>query len=351
MSHKAKFIGITMGFVCFLCCQGFLLRGENKDVQSGQRYERLLIYNVHVVDGNGTPLSGPVDVVLKKNKIESVRRSRTDIASYDKEAHLIDGTGLYLLPGLINIHAHIHDQRGGKKIPFEYLYKLWLSCGITTVRDVGSNYKKTIIQREKSASGQIIAPRILLYMRAFANSPQQMRLKIRDIKKQNGDGVKIFGMDRDIMAAALQEAHLLGLPVAHHVGVEETDASDDAALGVTSIEHWYGVPDAALHGSQRFPSWYNYNNENHRFRYAGRLWREADPDKLKIVLTNLIKKGVAWCPTFVIYEANRDLMRAQNQPWFKDYLHPSLKSYFKPDPDNHGSYHWNWSTSDEVFWK
>jgi len=47
---------------------------------------------------------------------------------------------------------------------------------------------------------------------------------------------------------------------------------------------------------------------------------------------------VAWDPTFSIYEASRDLVRAQNQPWFKDYLHPSLEEYFKGSLDNHGSY-------------
>ena len=60
---------------------------------------------------------------------------------------------------------------------------------------------------------------------------------------------------------------------------------------------------------------------------------------------------MSWCPTFVIYEANRDLLRAKNQPWFSDYLHPSLEEYFIPNPSNHGSYHWNWTTTDEVFWR
>jgi adenine deaminase len=40
-----------------------------------------------------------------------------------------------------------------------------------------------------------------------------------------------------------------------------------------------------------------------------------------------------------------------NQPWFKDYLHPALAEFFKPNPRHHGSFHWNWSTTDEVFWR
>ena len=70
-----------------------------------------------------------------------------------------------------------------------------------------------------------------------------------------------------------------------------------------------------------------------------------------MVLQNLVDHNVAWVPTFVIYEANRDLQRAMHQPWFKDYLHPALEQYFIPNPANHGSYHWNWSTTDEIAWK
>jgi hypothetical protein len=123
-------------------------------------------------------------------------------------------------------------------------------------------------------------------------------------------------------------------------------------FGTRSIEHWYGVPDAAiLGGVQGFPSGYNYNNEVDRFRWAGRLWREADPEKLGTVLQAMVDAKVAWNPTLVIYEASRDLQRAQGQPWFKDYLHPTLEEYFRPNPANHGSYFIGWSSTDEAYWK
>lgn len=354
MMNITKHFKVTlMIWICvgFLLHQGLGIEARGEQKENGRRYDVLVIRNVVIIDGKGTPPRGPMDVIVKKNKIHSLRRAGKDKNEYKDAGKIIDGTGMYLLPGLINIHAHIHDNRGGKPIPFEYLYKLWLSCGITTVRDVGSSHRLTLREREKSRQGLVPAPRIFLYMGAFAGTPEDARQRVREIKAKGGDGVKIFGMDRDILEATLDEAHKLGLRVAHHVGVEETDAWDDAALGVTSIEHWYGVPDAALHGSQGFPYWYNYSNENQRFRYAGRLWREADPEKLHKVLQTMVEKKVAWCPTFVIYEANRDLTRAMNQPWFKDYLHPALEEYFKPNPDHHGSYQWNWTTTDEIFWK
>ncbi|MFB0518567.1 MAG: amidohydrolase family protein [Acidobacteriota bacterium] len=340
---------ISLVLFGILIAQG--LFGETRGVKSGTRYDRLVIRNVVIIDGNGTPPSGPVDIIIEENKISSVQSASGDEKAYESEQHVLDGTGMYLLPGLINNHVHLQDSRGSMPIPFEYFYKLCLACGVTSVRDVGSNYDKTIEERRKSQEGLIAAPRIFLYMRAGGRTPEEARQRVQEVKKQGGDGVKIFSIDRDIMKATMDEAHKLGLKVAHHAAVEETDAWDDAEFGVTSIEHWYGVPDAALHGSQNFPYWYNFSNENDRFRYAGHLWREADPQKLKKVLQRLVEKGVAWCPTFVIYEANRDLLRAMNQPWFKDYLHPALEKYFKPNPAHHGSYHWNWSTTDEVFWR
>ena len=327
------------------------LRAENRGVEHGQRYDRLVIRNVIVIDGKGTPARGPQDIVVEGNKIAAVRGAAARPDAYKNEKHVLDGTGMYLLPGLINSHVHLQDERAGIPQPFEYEYKVWLSCGITTIRDVGSDSKKALAERRKSQEGSIVAPRLYIYMVAGGATPEDGRKAVRAIKEQGGDGVKIFGMDRDIMEAIVDESKKLGLKVSHHVGVEETDARDVAAFGVSTLEHWYGIPDAALKGSQNFPPSYNYNTESDRFRWAGRLWREADPAKLDAVLTAMIAKGVAWVPTFSTYEACRDMTRARNLPWFKEYLHPALEEYFKPSPARHGAFSWGWSTEDEIAWK
>jgi imidazolonepropionase-like amidohydrolase len=327
------------------------LQAQNRGVEHGQRYDRLVIRNIVVIDGKGTPARGPLDIVVEGNKIAAVRGANTRPDAYKNEKHVLDGTGMYLLPGLINSHVHLQDERAGIPQPFEYEYKVWLSCGITTIRDVSSDAKKALIERRKSQEGTIVAPRLYIYMVAGEATPEEGRKAVRAIKEQGGDGVKIFGMDRDIMAAIVDESKKLGLKVAHHVGVEETDTRDVAAFGVDTIEHWYGVPDAALKGSQNFPPSYNYNNESDRFRWAGRLWREADPAKLDAILAKMVEKGVAWVPTFSTYEACRDMTRARNLPWFKEYLHPALEEYFKPSPARHGAFSWGWSTEDEIAWK
>ena len=331
------------------------------DVVSGKRYGRLVIRNAIVVNGNGTPARGPFDIVLENNLIAAlvpldpvaIKNGSANRPDGDAE---IDATGKYVLPGLINAHAHVQDSRGGIPQPLDYELSLWLACGITTIRDVGSDVGKTLKLAEESNKGEVAAPRILVYAR-YSSRPMpkntdEAREKVRELKAKGVDGLKLFGLDRDIMEAVLDEAHKLDLGIAHHAGVEETNAWDDIHFGTTSIEHWYGIPDAALEeGVQQFPASYNYNNEVDRFRYAGRLWREADHERLMQVLDAMIESGVAWVPTMDIYEASRDLQRAQTQPWFEDYLHPTLERYFRPDPANHGSYFLGWTSEDEVYWK
>jgi imidazolonepropionase-like amidohydrolase len=203
-----------------------------------------------------------------------------------------------------------------------------------------------------------VAPRIFVYPQFAseegrnAKTPAEVRAHVQRLKQLGVDGIKFGGIDRDLMEAAYDEARKLGLPTAHHIGVEETNAWDEVKFRGRSIEHWYGVPDAAIRDlRQNFPTDYNYLDETDRFRWAGRLWREADPNILDSLLTALVKAEVTWVPTMDIYEASRDLQRAQTQPWFRDYLHPSLANYFKPDPANHGSYFIGWSSTDEVYWK
>ena len=359
----------TRLLVCVLCVCASVSPAVGQDagtrgVTHGQRPAgKLIIRNALVVEGNGTPTTGPFDIVLENGSIVdmvpldpvAVRSGRARRPEGTAE---IDATGKFVLPGLINIHGHIQDERGGEPQPTAYQNKLWLASGITTVRDVsaGADAKQFVEYRAQSAAGTLEAPRFFICagfnMRPSPRTPEQARARVQELKKIGVDCIKIVGLDRDIMAAMLDEAHKVGLPVAHHAGVEETNAWDDIHYGTTTIEHWYGIPDAAiLDRVQNFPAGYNYSDEVDRFRYAGRLWREADPKRLDMVLDSMVAKGVAWNPTLEIYEASRDLTRAQNQPWFRDYLHPSLEDYFKPDPSNHGSYFLGWTTTDEIFWR
>lgn len=343
-------------FAC-LAVMPFVLMGQTAlaPTESGVRQGRLLVTNALVVDGSGTPANGPRTIVIEGNRIVAVTPGPGRPLAGDK---VIDAKGKYVLPGLINVHAHIQDERAGWPMRQDYQFGVWLASGITSVRDVGSNFEKSKALREQSQKNGIVAPRLFLYAVLGMNpapsveNEAAIRARVQQIKDSGADGLKFFEISDWAMGIMQQEAHRLGLRTAHHAAVAETNAWHDIKYGTTSIEHWYGIPDAALKdGVQNFPGSFNHQYEVDRFRYAGHLFRQTDPVKLGQVLDGMVKAQVAWSPTLNIYEAARDLLRYQTQPFFKEYLHPALEKFFAPDPNNHGSFFLNWTSADEAEWR
>src|SRR4029079_4408397 len=160
---------------------------------------------------------------------------------------------------------------------------------------------------------------------AYSGTTDEIRALVRSAKQRGADGLKLIGpMDRDQAAATIDEAKRVGLPTTVHIAVGEATARDFVDLGVNCIEHFYGIADAALDGVQDFPPEMNLANEIHRFGRAGELYTQdnLNPEKLSKLLDDMVAKGVAWSPPMSTYEAARDLVRAENLPWYKDYLHP-----------------------------
>jgi imidazolonepropionase len=69
------------------------------------------------------------------------------------------------------------------------------------------------------------------------------------------------------------------------------------------------------------------------------------------VLEAFLALDFTFVPTFTIYDANRDLMRARQADWHRDYTWKSMWRYFAPQRGGHGSYWYRWSTQNEIEWK
>lgn len=345
----------------------------------GQRAQRLLIRNATVVSGRGSPRSnramppeGPIDIVIENGRIvdmilrDPVNMGRPEAVQDDLGADLVlDAAGMYVMPGLVDMHVHIRpdgEDLGPRAL--DYQYRLWMGHGVTTVRDAGTGATlgTMVAQRAASDRQDIVAPRLVLCQRwplplrrwDVGNTPESARAMVRSFKEQGADCIKVSkspGHYPDVMEALVDEGRSLGMKTMVDLKVSETDAVTASEAGVASIEHWYGVPDAALDGSQDFPSDYNYWNELDRFRWAGDLWRQADPGKLSDVIDLLIRNGTNWDPTMVVYEDNRDQWRAVTLPWTRTLYHPSVIEGMWPDEATHGAFKTEWKTSDEVMWR
>jgi imidazolonepropionase-like amidohydrolase len=364
---------LLFSLFCFPCLV-FAQVKKSPDRKEGEGpYPQLIIRGVTLINGNGAPPIGPVDVVVEQNKIVEVKsvgypgvpidtKSRPKLKTGGKE---MDCTGMYMLPGLIDMHGHIGGQAQGADA--EYVFKLWLGHGITAVRDpaAGNGLDWVLEHKRKSIANTITAPRLFAYTvfgqgeQDGINTPDQARAWVRKNAERGADGIKFFGAPPEIMTAALQENKKLGLRSAcHHaqMDVARWNVLNSARAGLTSMEHWYGLPEALFNDRivQNYPVDYNYQNEQDRFTEAGKLWKQAAPpysEHWNKVMKELLDLDFTIDPTFNIYEANRDLMRARRAEWHEEYTLPSLWRFYMPSRISHGSYWQSWGTEQEIVWK
>ncbi len=335
-------------------------------------HSQLIIRGVMLINGNGAPPQGPIDIVVENNTIKKIQvvgypgvgimqDKRPQLKSGGKE---LDCTGMYLMPGFVDMHGHIGGNPQGAD--FEYVFRLWMGHGITTVREPsGRGVDYTLDLKRRSAKNEIVAPRILAYT-GFGqgndepiSSAEMAREWVRNNAKKGADGIKFFGAEPEIMDAALRENKKLGLRSAcHHaqLNVARWNVLHSARAGLTTMEHWYGLPEALFEDRtvQDYPLDYNYNNEQHRFEEAGRLWKQAAKpysEHWNAVMDELLTLDFTLDPTFNIYEASRDLQRARRAEWHEDYTLPSLWDFYQPSKISHGSYWHDWGTEQEVAWK
>lgn len=325
-------------------------------------FAQLVITNVILVNGEGAPPRGPVNIVIEQDRIVRIGNGEAP-----PTAEILDGAGMYALPGFIDAHAHIGTVGQGLTGPLtppEYIFKLWLGHGITTVREVGAGMglEWTLEHKARSARGEITAPRLIVHSMfpgGAITDPAQARRWVRAVHAKGADGVKLRGGSAAALMAVMAETRKLEMGTSHHhdqSAVYRVNVLDSARMGLDSMEHWYGLPEALFvdRTIQNYPPDYNYSDEQWRFGQAGRLWAQAAPpgsEKWRAVRDELISLDFTLVPTFTIYEANRDVVRARDAEWHEAYTWPGLKRFFMPDPRLHGSYHFDWTTADEVAWR
>jgi imidazolonepropionase-like amidohydrolase len=305
------------------------------DRQRGEGpFNRLILRGVTVINGEGAPPVGPMDVIIEGNRITEIHNvgfpgvpiSEDDRPEAKQGDRVMELEGYYLLPGFIDMHAHFGGDAQG--VPAEY-------PAIVPYVGFGQGVDGPLLE------------------------PDQARTWVRDIAKRGASGIKFFGAPPEIMQAALDEADKQGLGSAMHhaqLDVAHWNVLDSARAGLTTMEHWYGLPEAMFEDQviQDYPLDYNYGDEQHRFGQAGRLWAQAassGTEKWNAVRDELISLDFTLNPTMTVYEASRDLMREMNADWQQDYAHPNLWSFFQPSRRAHGSYWFDWTTADEIAWK
>lgn len=333
-------------------------------------FKALVIRAAMLVDGSGAPPRGPVDIVIENDRIREIKSAGTPGVppktnrDPQKADHEIDASGMYVLPGFVDLHTH---AGGPPKNPgAEYAYKLWLAHGVTTVRGVPlASNEFTVSEKARAEKNEIVAPRIFNYQvpgKGFAHPVSTVNEAREWVKwgAANGiDGLKLGSFAPDVMKTLLEEARKFRLGSTAHLGqdgVAQMNAIDAARLGLGTVTHFYGHFEALLrdHVIQPWPVTQNSADEQHRFGQVARLWdkvHEPGTAEWKAYLEEHLKLGTTFDPTLTIYSAGRDVMRFRAAEWHDKYTLPSLMDFFAPSRTSHGAYWFDWTTWDEVAWR
>ncbi len=372
LAHVFVTAGLALALAGSVTAQNVVQPAPDRRSAEGEGpFERLVLRGAIVIDGTGAPPRGPVDIVIEGNRIVRIAGVGVPGVPIDPDGRPdpgtkeLDVTGMYVLPGFVDLHLH---TGGVPKAPeAEYVYKLWMAHGITAGRGVGFGPADwSLSEQARSARNEIVAPRMFVYQipgqgweEGPIRTPEDARAWVRWAAAKGIDGVKLFGYEPEIMAAILDEAKKRNLGTTAHLAqlnVAWMNALDAARLGLGTITHYYGLFEAIYddHDVQPWPADMNYSNEQHRFGQVARQWDMIHPpgsDEWNALLRELKELDVTLDPTMTAYLASRDVMRARSADWHQKYTLPSQWDFYEPNRESHGSFYYEWTAWDEIAWK
>jgi hypothetical protein len=178
----------------------------------------LRITNVRVFDPGTGRTGEPVNVVVYRNRIASVRAAAPGDDSAGEVT--IDGGGGTLIPGLHDMHSHLNGWSA----------LLYLAAGVTTVRDLGNDNERLLELVGKIDSGELAGPRTVRAGLIEGRSPHSARIgvivesleqalaQVRWYADHGYRHIKIYNsMNPEWVRPMADEAHRLGLSVSGHV--------------------------------------------------------------------------------------------------------------------------------------
>jgi Tol biopolymer transport system component/imidazolonepropionase-like amidohydrolase len=201
---------------------------------------RLLIRNVRVIDGTGAPPRDGLDVRIEGDRITGIEPTG---AAIPDDFRVVSGEGKTLIPGLIEMHAHLGLPAWGSRQG-----KVWLAYGITSVRTPADALYRVLEERESIQAGRRVGPRVfftgatidgsrIYYTGALAlDDGEELEQELKRAFALDYDLVKTYvRLPDSLQKEVIEKAHARGVFVTSH------EVYPAVAYGVDGIEHLSGT--------------------------------------------------------------------------------------------------------------
>ncbi|ULQ51786.1 amidohydrolase family protein [Flavihumibacter fluvii] len=263
----------------------------------------IAIVGATIIDGyGGQPVLNGV-VLVKGNSIENV--GAADAVTIPKDAEIIDGKGMSVLPGFIDAHFHYDDM---KNLP-----ALFLQHGVTSVRDPGEwieTYNPERVSGKINPRLFLCGPHLDMFPPAYPEDAYVVRDSIEAVNavlKNIHDGASAikayFRLPPDLIRIVCNTAHSKGIPVTAHLEITEAMEAIDA--GLDGVEHItsFGLSLQPRRDAEKYRQLIlSDNNARKQGRYA--VWKTIDVHgpRADSLCKFLVRKGTFVSPTLGAFE-------------------------------------------------
>lgn len=260
---------------------------------SGAAAEQIVLVGGTLIDGNGGAPVKDALVIIEGDRIVKVGiKGKT---KYPSTAKVIDVTGKYVLPGLIDMHVHYDGWMG----------ELFLAHGVTTVKDMGNDVEWISAMSTDIDRGKVSGPRLFYVGNGLdappperehhigLDSPEMAKQAVALLRSRGASAIKVREkMAPEILRAVVEQARKLGIPVTGHIG--RTNAREAALAGINGLEHASGIVEAtASHLSHEKPP----RNDLEYFIAELKAFSLIDSAKAEVLVKFLAQRKVSLVPT------------------------------------------------------
>ena len=307
------------------------------------------ITDISVIDvEKGIALAGQT-VLIVGERIDKMG-AQTEI-NIPEGAQIINGHGLWLIPGFVDAHVHYFDA--------PIFGRLMIANGVLLVRDMGMPNEYILKLRDELNRGKMLGPEMIAtgaildgypplipLISLGIQTPAEGRAAVRQQAEAGVDMIKVYSkLDKEVFLAILDEAQKLGLKVVGHVP-ESVYIEDAAAAGLDSSEHFFGLEKviAKLLGESVKLSFAGMSSEAGYFQRLG----EVNPEELQAVYQRIRASGLTICPTVVTFKTLTNMKAFQTGSFpQREYISPSVLDLWKSlwaGQDDLPDYIWrNWA--------